>query len=102
MPRRAVVVRKDMNYTKTERGERILWCVLEDDAQEAVLRILGRKLSEDELHQVKRALEFGLEDWWITQEVAIRDLKAESEEYPIPTYSSQFSEIATRITEGRD
>ena len=75
----AAVVRKDANFTKTERGERILWCVLEDDAQEAALRILGRRLNEDELYQVKRTLEFGLEDWWITLEAAIRDLKAESE-----------------------
>ena len=75
MPRRAAVVRKDMNYTKTERGERILWCVLEDDAQEAALRILGRRLNENELYQVKRSLEYGLEDWWITLETAIKDLE---------------------------
>ena len=27
------VVRKDPNFTKTHRNERVLWCILEDDAQ---------------------------------------------------------------------
>ena len=26
------VVRKDPNFTKTHRNERVLWCILEDDA----------------------------------------------------------------------
>ena len=74
----AAVVKKGANFTKTERGERILWCVLEDDAQEMAERILSRRLTEDELYHVKKALEYGFEDWWIALETAIQDLKEEA------------------------
>lgn len=71
----AAVVKKEVNFTKTERGERILWCVLEDDAQEMAMRILGRRLSEDELYRVKKSLEYGFEDWTIVLKTAIEDLE---------------------------
>jgi len=71
----AAVVRKDANFTKTERGERILWCILEDDAQEMAERILGRRLTMDELYRVKKGLEYGFEDWCVVLESAIRELE---------------------------
>jgi len=71
----AAIVRKDPYFTKTHRNERALWCILEDDAQDMAERILGRRLTLDELHKVKRALEYGLEDWWVTLETAIRNLE---------------------------
>lgn len=37
-------------------------------------KILGRRLTLDELRKVKRGLEYGLEDWWIVLESAIRNL----------------------------
>jgi len=69
------VIRKDPNFTKTHRNERVLWCILEDDAQSMAEKILGRRLTLDELRKVKRALEHGLEDWWVVLETAIRDLE---------------------------
>ena len=44
--------------------ERILFSVSEEDAQIEADRILGRKLTEDELYRVKKDLGFGLECWY--------------------------------------
>jgi len=49
------------NYTLTERGEKILWCLLEDDAQEMAKQKIGRRLTEDELYRVKKGLENGMQ-----------------------------------------
>ena len=48
------------DYTLTHRGERILWVLLEDDAQGMANMMLGRKLTEDELYRVKKGLENGM------------------------------------------
>ena len=74
------VVKKEGDFTKTERGERILFCLLEDDAQDMAEEILGRKLTLDELHRVEKGLESGLGDWSTPLETAIEDLKEEHEE----------------------
>lgn len=52
---------EDPNYTHTTRGERVLWVLLEDDAQEMAKRKLGRRLTEDELYRVKKGLENGMQ-----------------------------------------
>ena len=51
---------EDPNYTHTTRGERVLWVLLEDDAQEMAKQNIGRKLTEDELYRVKKGLENGM------------------------------------------
>lgn len=51
----------DPNYTYTTRGERVLWVLLEDDAQEMAKRKIGRRLTEDELYRVKKGLENGMQ-----------------------------------------
>jgi len=66
-------VRTEPNFMKTENGDRILFCIVEGDAQEVAERVLGRRLNEDELYRVKRGLEFGLEDWWASLEAAVRE-----------------------------
>lgn len=50
-------------FTKTEDGDRILWCLLEDDAQEIAKEEIGRELTEEELREVQNGLEFGFEFW---------------------------------------
>lgn len=50
-------------FTKTEHGEKILWCLLEDDAQEIAKEQIGRELTEEELIRVAKGLEFGFEFW---------------------------------------
>jgi len=49
-----------MVYTLTERGEKILWCIIEEDAQTMAKRLIGRELTEDELYGVRKGLEWGL------------------------------------------
>ena len=52
--------------------ERILFSVSEEDAQVEACRILGRRLTDEELYRVKKGLGFGLECW---QEVLIEAIK---------------------------
>jgi len=52
-----------MMYTKTESGAKILWCLLESDAQDRAEERIGRKLTEDELRTVQKGLESGLGSW---------------------------------------
>ena len=52
---------EDPNYTHTTRGERVLWVLLEDDAQEMAKQNIGRRLTEDELYRVKKGLENGMQ-----------------------------------------
>ena len=47
---------------------------IEDVQNEALLK-LGRKLTEDELYQVKKGVEFGLEFWPEVVRYAIDDLQ---------------------------
>ena len=61
-------------FTKTERGEKILWCLLEDDAQEVAKREIDRKLiTDEELYQVQKGLEFGFEFWEEVMRTAIEE-----------------------------
>jgi hypothetical protein len=66
-------VRRDANFMRTEHGDRILFCIVEGDAQEMAERILGRRLTEEELYRVKKGLEFGLEGWWASLEAAVQE-----------------------------
>lgn len=50
-------------FTKTEHGEKILWCLLEDDAQEIATEMINRELTEEELVGVANGLGFGFEFW---------------------------------------
>jgi len=74
------VVKKEGDFTKTERGERILFCLLEDDAQDMAREILGRELALEELRIVRKGIESGLGDWSTSLETAIEDLKGDNEE----------------------
>ena len=58
-------------YTRTKSGERILWCLLESDAQDRAEERIGRKLTEDELRTVRKGLESGLGSWNEIMDVAI-------------------------------
>lgn len=51
-------------YSHTKNGERILWCLLESDAQDMAEARIKRKLSVVELLQVKKGLESGLGECW--------------------------------------
>jgi hypothetical protein len=53
---KCALVRTEPDFTKTERDERILWCVLEEDAQALAEEILGRKLTLEELQRAKKSL----------------------------------------------
>jgi hypothetical protein len=46
-----------------------------EDVQNEALSVLGRGLNEKELLEVKKRIEFGLEDWSETARRAIGDLK---------------------------
>ena len=48
-----------------------IFCILPEDVQNVALRKVGRKLTEDELYQVKKGIEFGLEHW---EEVVINSI----------------------------
>jgi len=62
----------------TTLGNRILHVIVEDDAQELAKKIVGRELTADELYSVKKGLEHGLSDYWISLETAIRDAVEEN------------------------
>lgn len=49
------------NYTLTHRGERVLWVLLEDDAQAMAEKKIGRRLTEEELRKVRKGLESGMQ-----------------------------------------
>jgi hypothetical protein len=51
---------------------KILFLISEEDAQIEAQRILGRRLTDEELYRVKKGLEFGLECW---AEVLIEAIK---------------------------
>lgn len=58
----------------TTLGSRILHVIVEDDAQALAKKIIGRELTEDELYSVKKGLEHGLSDYWVSLETAIQDV----------------------------
>lgn len=60
-------------FTKTDYGEKILFCLVEADAQEIAKREIGRKLIDEELHQVQKGLEFGFEFWEDVMRTAIEE-----------------------------
>jgi len=60
-------------FTKTENNEKILWCLLEDDAQEIAKQQMGRKLTDDELRSVQNGLSFGFEFWEEVMRTAIEE-----------------------------
>ncbi len=50
-----------------------LFVLTEDDAQHAAIESIGRTLTEDELHHVRKGLESGLECWDEVMRIAIAD-----------------------------
>lgn len=60
-------------FTKNQRGEQILWCLLEGDAQEMAKQQLGRQLTQTELYAVQRGLEAGFEFWTEVMRTAIEE-----------------------------
>jgi len=50
-------------FTKTEHGKKILWCLLEDGAQEIAKEMINRELTKEELVGVANGLGFGFEFW---------------------------------------
>ena len=66
-------------FTKTERGERILWCLLESDAQEIAREQIGRELTEGELVDVAKGLEFGFSDWAVIVETTVDQIVEKKE-----------------------
>lgn len=62
-----------MSFSKTESGERILFVLTEEDAQFLAEAKFKRKLTDDELEQVQKGVEFGLEFWEEVMNVAIDD-----------------------------
>ena len=50
-------------FTKTEHGEKILWCLFEDDAQEIAKEQIGRELTKEELIRVAKGFGFEFEFW---------------------------------------
>jgi len=51
-------------YSHTKNGERILWCLLEADAQDIAEARIKRKLTKMELVLVRKGLESGLGECW--------------------------------------
>lgn len=51
-------------YSHTKNGERILWSLLESDAQDMAEARIKRKLTVTELLSVKKGLESGLGECW--------------------------------------
>ena len=49
------------------------------DAQHIAQKKLGRKLTIDELYDVKKSLEYGLEYWYEAMEAAVDELKFAAE-----------------------
>jgi len=60
-------------FTKTNYGEKILFCLVEADAQELAKQQIGRELTEQELYQVQKGLEFGFEFWEEVMRTAIEE-----------------------------
>ena len=60
-------------FTKTNYGEKILFCLVEADAQEVAKEQIGRELTEEELYQVQKGLEFGFEFWEEVMRTAIEE-----------------------------
>ncbi len=60
-----------MSFCKNEWGNRILYQIIEEDAQLLAQKRIGRKLTDDELYQVKKGIEWGMECWTIVVNTAI-------------------------------
>jgi len=61
-------------YRRTESGERIVWCLLESDAQKRAEVRIKRKLTEDELRTVQKGLEIGFRTWYEVMDLAINSV----------------------------
>ena len=60
-------------FTKTDYGEKILFCLIEAAAQEMAKREIDRRLTDEELYQVQKGLEFGFEFWEEVMRTAIEE-----------------------------
>lgn len=58
-------------FARTADGENILWILLEEDAQNVAEKEFKTKLNTEELLQVQKKLEFGLECWYDIMETAV-------------------------------
>lgn len=67
-------------FTKTEADDNILWCLLEEDAQEVAQKQIGRKLMEEELRLVQNGLDFGFEFWEEVMKTAIEEAVKDGKE----------------------
>jgi hypothetical protein len=62
-------------YPNPEHQEyRVLQMITEEDAQIYAKRIFGRKLTEDELYRVQKAIEQNDKDIWMILETSIREV----------------------------
>lgn len=50
-------------FQLTADGEKILYVLVEEDAQGVAEEHLGRKLTEEELQDIKKGLEHGFDNW---------------------------------------
>ena len=64
-------------FTKTESGDKILYCLTEEDAQFVAKKQFKTHLTEDELYVVRKCLEYGFEDWDIVMKTAIQQVLTE-------------------------
>lgn len=78
------IITENKHLSPKIENDEILYAITVADAQDLAISMLGRELDFDELHQVRKGIEWGFYDWDDVIRVCINELN-------IPKTNSDYS-----------
>jgi hypothetical protein len=77
MKSKTKIIYKNKHLSPKIKNDEILFAITVADVQDIAINKLGRELNFEELHQVRKGIEWGFFDWELPIKVTIDELKIE-------------------------
>jgi len=75
MRSRTKIIYENKHLSPKIENDEILYAITVADAQDLAVNMIGRELDFDELHQVRKGIEWGFFDWDDVIKVCIHELR---------------------------